>query len=201
MSYKIGVLALQGDFDLHCQVMNKLGHTPLLVKTVPELKKCDALIMPGGESTTVRRLANELALTESLKEFGQNKPIMGTCAGLILLAKKIQNSDEPTLGLLDITVKRNAYGRQIHSFTQQGKLVGLNGLSEFEMVFIRAPIITEVGASVEKLGFLDQQVVLVKNQNILGLTFHPELTSDLRLHQYFLNKFLTTKPTQAKLVR
>ena len=193
MSYKIGVLALQGDFDLHCQVMNKLGHTPLLVKTVPELKKCDALIMPGGESTTVRRLANELALTESLKEFGQNKPIMGTCAGLILLAKKIQNSDEPTLGLLDITVKRNAYGRQIHSFTQQGKLVGLNGLSEFEMVFIRAPIITEVGASVEKLGFLDQQVVLVKNQNILGLTFHPELTSDLRLHQYFLNKFLTKK--------
>ena len=195
MSYKVGVLALQGDFDLHCQVIEKLGHKPLLVKTVFELKKCDALIMPGGESTTVRRLSNGLGLTEAFQEFGQNKPIMGTCAGLILLAKKIENSSEPTLSLLDITVKRNAYGRQIHSFTRPGKLVGLNGLSDFEMVFIRAPIITEVGLEVEKIGFLGDQVVMVKNENILGLTFHPELTSDSRIHQYFLNKFLTKKYT------
>ena len=195
MSYTIGVLALQGDFELHCRVIEKLGHKPLLVKTAFELKKCDALIMPGGESTTVRRLSDGLGLTGALKEFGQNKPIMGTCAGLILLAEKIENSIEPTLGLIDITVKRNAYGRQIYSFTQPGRLVGLKGISEFEMVFIRAPIITEVGLEVEKIGFLGQQVVMVKNESILGLTFHPELTSDPRIHQYFLNKFLTKKYT------
>ena len=193
MSYTIGVLALQGDFDLHCQVLENLGQIPILVKTVQGLKKCDALIMPGGESTAVRRLSNGQGLTEALKEFGQKKPIMGTCAGLILLSKKIENSTEPTLGLIDITVKRNAYGRQVHSFTQPGKLVGLNGLSEFEMVFIRAPLITEVGRNVEKLGFLGEQVVMAKNENILGLTFHPELTADSRLHQYFLNKFLTKR--------
>jgi 5'-phosphate synthase pdxT subunit len=193
MNYTVGVLALQGDFDLHYQVLQKLGQIPILVKTVQDLKKCDALIMPGGESTTVRRLSNQLGLTEELKRFGKNKPVMGTCAGLILLSKKIENSTEPTLGLIDITVKRNAYGRQVHSFAQPGKLVGLNGLSEFEMVFIRAPLITEVGRNVEKIGFLGEQVVMVQNQNILGLTFHPELTSDTRLHQYFLNKFLTKR--------
>src|SRR4030067_118333 len=141
----------------------------------------------------MRRLFREDGMLDELKRYGESKPVMGTCAGLILLSKKIENSDEPTLELIDITVKRNAYGRQVHSFTQQGKLVGLNGLSEFEMVFIRAPLITEVGRNVEKLGFLEQQVVMVQNKNILGLTFHPELTSDPRIHQYFLNKFLTKK--------
>lgn len=197
MPYTVGVLALQGDFDLHCRVIEKLGRKPLLVKTVGELKKCSALIMPGGESTTVRRLSNGLDLTEELIRFGKSKPVMGTCAGLILMAKNIENSSEPTLGLIDITVKRNAYGRQVHSFSQTGRLVGLNGLSEFEMVFIRAPIITEVGSGVEKLGFLDKQVVMVQNENILGLTFHPELTPDLRIHQYFLNKFLTQRQQRA----
>ncbi len=197
MPYTVGVLALQGDFDLHCQVIEKLGHRPLLVKTVPELKKCDALIIPGGESTTVRRLSNGLGLTEGLVKFGKSKPVMGTCAGLILLAQKIENSSEPTLGLIDITVKRNAYGRQVHSFSQTGRLVGLNGLSEFEMVFIRAPIITQVGSNVKELGFLGEQVVMVQNENILGLTFHPELTSDPRIHQYFLNEFLTQRQQRA----
>jgi len=197
MSYTVGVLALQGDFDLHCRVIEKLGYRPLLVKTAGELKKCDALIIPGGESTAVRRLSNGLSMTEELVKFGKSKSIMGTCAGLILLAKKIENSSEPTLGLIDITVKRNAYGRQVHSFAQQGKLVGLNGLSEFEMVFIRAPLITEVGRNVEKLGFLGEQVVMVQNQNILGLTFHPELTPDSRIHEHFLNKFMTKKKQRA----
>jgi 5'-phosphate synthase pdxT subunit len=161
------------------------------------LEECEALIIPGGESTTIRRLSGRQGLIEELRKFGQTKPIMGTCAGLIFLSKKIENSDEPTLGLIDITVRRNAYGRQIGSFTQRGRLVGLNGASEFEMVFIRAPLICRVGGGVEKRGFLGDQVVMVQNDRILGLTFHPELTSDPRIHQYFLNNFLTKRPAEA----
>lgn len=201
MPHRIGILALQGDFDLHFQVLKKLRQFPILVRTTSDLEKCDALIIPGGESTTIRKLSFDQKLWKRLQEFGSSRPVMGTCAGLILLSKKIEDSDELTLGLIDITVKRNAYGRQINSFTRTGKLLGLDGLFEFEMVFIRAPLISRVGSEVEQVGFLGEQAVMVQNQNILGLSFHPELTSDTRLHQYFLNKFLTTKPTQANLVK
>lgn len=141
----------------------------------------------------------EQGLLEPLKQFASSKPVMGTCAGLILLSQKIEDSSEPTLGSLDITVKRNAYGRQINSFAQKGKLVGMNGLSDFEMVFIRAPIISRVGDKVEEIGFLGEQVVMVQSENILGLTFHPELTDDASIHQYFLNNFLTKKSPQGRL--
>lgn len=199
MPHSIGILALQGDFELHYQVLKKIGENPLLVRTVPELLRCDGLIIPGGETTTMRRLSREDGLLDELKRFGKSRPIMGTCAGLILLSQKIENSDEPSLGLIDITVKRNAYGRQINSFSQKGRIVGLNGNPQFEMVFIRAPKITRVGPEVEQVGFLDNQAVMVQNQNILGLTFHPELTSDPRVHQYFVNKFLTKKEMAARL--
>jgi len=191
MPYRIGVLALQGDFELHCQSIQKLGHVPILVKNASDLRQCDALIIPGGESTTMRKLLNSQNLSEPLKEFAVSHPIMGTCAGAILLSRRIEESPEPSLGFIDITIQRNAYGRQVHSFTQTGRLVGFNGNSAFEMVFIRAPIISDAGAGVEKIAYLEDQVVMVRNKNILALTFHPELTPDTRVHQYFVNKFLT----------
>lgn len=191
MKKKIGVLALQGDYLLHQQTLEKIKQDCILVRTKEDLKKCEALIIPGGESTTIRKLASQNGLFESIKDFSQDKPIMGTCAGLILLAKRITDSHvEETLALLDISVERNAYGRQIHSFVQLGKVNLQNGHPEFEMVFIRAPKIVAVGKSVERIGFCDEEVVMVRDRNILGLAFHPELTSDTRIHQYFVNQFL-----------
>lgn len=191
MKKKIGVLALQGDYLLHLQTLEKIKQDCILVRTKEELNSCDALIIPGGESTTIRKLASQNGLFEAIKDLGKDKPIMGTCAGLILMAKQIEDSQkEDTLALLDISVKRNAYGRQIHSFVQVGKVNLQNGNPNFEMVFIRAPKIVEVGKKVEKLGFCDDELVMVRNRNILGLSFHPELTSDTRIHQYFVNQFL-----------
>ncbi len=162
-----------------------------MVRTKEDLKKCEALIIPGGESTTIRKLASQNGLFESIKDFGRDKPIMGTCAGLILLAKEISDTKaEETLALLDIAVKRNAYGRQIHSFIQKGKVNLQNGNPDYEMVFIRAPKIVEIGKGVKKIGFCENEVVMVRDEHLLGLSFHPELTSDSRIHQYFINQFL-----------
>ena len=191
MKKKIGVLALQGDYLLHQQTLEKIKQDCILVRTKEDLKKCEALIIPGGESTTIRKLASENGLFDAIKSFGKEKPIMGTCAGLILLAKEISDAKtEDTLALLDISVKRNAYGRQINSFVQVGKVNLQNGNPNFEMVFIRAPKIVEVGKTVEKIGFCEDEVVMVRDRYILGLSFHPELTSDTRIHQYFVNQFL-----------
>ena len=191
MKKRIGVLALQGDYLLHQQTLEKIKQDCILVRTKDALKKCDALIIPGGESTTIRKLASQNGLFEAIKDFGKTKPIMGTCAGLILLAKEISDAKtEDTLALLDISVKRNAYGRQINSFVQVGKVNLQNGNPNFEMVFIRAPKIAEVGKKVEKIGFCEDEVVMVRDRNILGLAFHPELTKDPRIHQYFVNQFL-----------
>jgi len=188
---KIGILALQGDYLLHQQTLERMKQNCILVRTKEDLKKCEALIIPGGESTTMRKLASENGLFDAIKNFGKDKPIMGTCAGLILLAKEISDAKtEDTLALLDISVKRNAYGRQVHSFVQVGKVNLQNGNPNFEMVFIRAPKIVEVGKTVEKIGFCEDEVVMVRDRNILGLAFHPELTSDTRIHQYFVNQFL-----------
>ena len=188
---KIGILALQGDYLLHQQTLERMKQNCILVRTKEDLKKCEALIIPGGESTTMRKLASENGLFDAIKNFGKDKPIMGTCAGLILLAKEISDAKtEDTLALLDISVKRNAYGRQVHSFVQVGKVNLQNGNPNFEMVFIRAPKIAEVGKKVEKIGFCEDEVVMVRDRNILGLAFHPELTKDPRIHQYFVNQFL-----------
>ena len=191
MKKRIGVLALQGDYLLHQQTLEKIKQNGILVRTKEELKSCDALIIPGGESTTIRKLALENGLFDAIKNFGKEKPLMGTCAGLILLAKEVSDSKaEETLALLDIAVKRNAYGRQIHSFVQVGKVNLQNGNPNFEMVFIRAPKIVNVGKTVERIGFCDDEVVVVRDRNLLGLSFHHELTADTRIHQYFVNQFL-----------
>ncbi|OGC76769.1 MAG: glutamine amidotransferase subunit PdxT [candidate division Zixibacteria bacterium RBG_16_40_9] len=191
MKKTIGILALQGDYLLHLQTLEKIKQDCNLVRTKEELKSCDALIIPGGESTTIRKLASENGLFDAIKDFGKEKPIMGTCAGLIILAKEIKDArEEETLGLLDISVKRNAYGRQINSFVQVGKVNLQNSHPDFEMVFIRAPKIVEIGKGVEKIGFCENEVVMVRHRNILGLSFHPELTKDTRIHQYFIKEFL-----------
>lgn len=190
MSRQIGILAAQGDFELHYRMIDLLGEKAVLVKTEKELHSCEALILPGGESTTISKILKEDSLFGKVKEFARNKPIMGTCAGMILLSKKIEDSALVPLGLINITVRRNAYGRQIESFVDEGQVKGIEGNGHFEMVFIRAPKITGYDSDVQVLGYCRSEVVMVRNQNILALSFHPELTSDNRIHKYFLKEFV-----------
>jgi 5'-phosphate synthase pdxT subunit len=176
-----GILALQGDYYAHGRVLDRLGHKYIYVKTPADLDRTDGLIIPGGESTTMRKLAKSVGLWEKLKTYG--KPIMGTCTGIILIAKHIENPPEEGLNLLDITVNRNAYGSQINSFTAIGDYVPES--TPLEMVFIRAPKIESIGNGVEIIARLDNEPVGVRKGNIIGLTFHPELTDDLTLHRMF----------------
>ncbi len=183
----VGLLALQGDFDLHRQAVQNLGHHAFEVRTAEDLSRVDCLIMPGGESTTMRKLLQNGGLFDEIPQFARTHAIMATCAGLILLSRGIEGSpDEATLGLIDCTVSRNAYGRQYHSFRGEG-CVSLGGSeAPLEMVFIRAPRINHVGESVDILGRLENEPTLIRQGNILAMTFHPELTDDLRVHRYFL---------------
>jgi 5'-phosphate synthase pdxT subunit len=184
----IGILAIQGDFELHRRMLERLGIEYILVRTPPDLDKCDGLIIPGGESTTFVKLLKSGKLLPALKIFGQNKAIMGTCAGLITLAHTISNFDLETLNLIDIDVTRNAYGRQVDSFIDQISL-NLNGkTTTYEGVFIRAPKIEKTGEGVKPIGFHKKDVVLAENDHILVATFHPELTDDPSIHEYFLRK-------------
>ncbi|MCP4580965.1 MAG: pyridoxal 5'-phosphate synthase glutaminase subunit PdxT [candidate division Zixibacteria bacterium] len=178
----IGILALQGDYFAHGRVLKKLGHKFIYVKTPGELSQVDSLIIPGGESTTIRKLAKTGGLWEPMKKF--SSPILGTCTGIILLAKKIEDPAEEGLGLLDVTISRNAYGSQINSFTSDGE----NVLSKkkIEMVFIRAPRITYIGDNVEVIAKYDNEPVGVRQDNIIGLTFHPELSQDKSMHELFI---------------
>lgn len=186
---EIGILALQGDFEKHAQAVNKLGHTAHLVKDSTTLKKCDRLIVPGGESTTFLKLIERLELRQDLLNFGRNKPVFGTCAGLIILSAKVVNSSLEPLNLIDLVVERNAYGRQIDSFIDNVDL-NLDGQNKtFEAVFIRAPKILECAGSTVPKAYHDKDIVMAANQNILVATFHPELTDDLRIHDFFLNHF------------
>jgi 5'-phosphate synthase pdxT subunit len=184
----VGLLALQGDFAMHRQAIESLGHTCEEIRSAEELERVDCLIMPGGESTTMRKLMEAVGLMPALREFAASHPIMGTCAGLILLSKGIDSkSDEPTLGLIDCDVARNAYGRQYFSFREMGTLNLDNGTEPFEMVFIRAPRITRVGDRVDILGRLGGEPTIIRQGNILAMTFHPELSGDNRIHAYFLS--------------
>jgi 5'-phosphate synthase pdxT subunit len=186
---KIGILALQGDFYKHGEVVQKLGHDVLYVKDLATLKKSDKLIIPGGESTTFLRLIEKLKLRDPLVAFGRTKSVMGTCAGLITLATQVDGLPFPPLGLIDINVERNAYGRQIDSFVDEVR-VNLSGdIVSFEGVFIRAPKIQKRGQGIRELGWHKEAVVMVANENILVTTFHPELSDDLRLHEFFINNF------------
>ncbi len=184
---KIGILALQGAFIEHILLLEKLGVKTSEVRKPAELKGLDGLIIPGGESTSILNLANNYDLTEPIRKLGnEGFPIMGTCAGMILLSKTLSNSNIETLGIMDIKVKRNAFGKQPDSFEIDLDIKAL-GNKPFHAVFIRAPLIEETADNVEILSKLpNNTIVAVRQNNMLGMSFHPELTDDSRMHEYFL---------------
>ena len=187
---KIGVLAIQGDFERHIAILGKLGLRASEVRTEDEIKKTDALIIPGGESTTFLKLFKEFRLEKCIKEYAGTNPIMGTCAGCIILSKEAHSLAYKPLGLIDIVVERNAYGRQRESFIDTIDL-NLNGKpSIFQGVFIRAPKIIQTGQNVKILAKHKNDIALASEDNILVATFHPELTDDYRIHKYFVNNFI-----------
>jgi 5'-phosphate synthase pdxT subunit len=186
----IGVLALQGDFARHAEVIRKLGHHPVQVRVPDTLDTVRALIIPGGESTTLQKLFLLSNFDEAIRKFSGTKPVMGTCAGSILLSKNADRLERPPLGLIDIDVHRNAYGRQKESFLDDIE-ISLNGtVDRFQGVFIRAPRITRTGSHVEILGRYGDEIVMAAEGRILVCTFHPELTNNVRIHQYFVDTFI-----------
>lgn len=180
---KIGVLALQGDFEAHRRRLQELGAEAVLVRNSEDFANVDGLIIPGGESTTFLKLLDEETL-QSLNEFVHAKPTFGTCAGAIMLAREVENPQQPGLNAIDISIRRNAYGRQNDSAIL--KSVSALGGEPLEMVFIRAPRIERVGDGVEVLASRDGDPVLVRQGNVMAATFHPELSSDTRVHAEFL---------------
>jgi pyridoxal 5'-phosphate synthase pdxT subunit len=185
---KIGILAVQGDFEKHQHIVNSLGHETLLVKTQDELFTSDALIIPGGESTTLTKLFAKHDLADALIQYAKVKPVFGTCAGLIVLSKESVNNSVNTLGIIDVTVARNAYGRQVDSFIDDIEINLKDQSFNFEGVFIRAPKIVQYGKDVKILGKHKNDIVLAQSGNVLVATFHPELTDDPRIHQYFIQQ-------------
>jgi 5'-phosphate synthase pdxT subunit len=181
----IGVLAIQGDYAAHARALIDAGAEPLMVRTAEELTGLDGLIIPGGESTTMLRFLERGGFLADLKQFVQTKPAFGTCAGCILLAKEVLHPAQSSLSVLDVTVERNAYGRQIDSaiITQETSLPG----GPLEMVYIRAPRITKVGDGVEILAERDGFPVLVRQGTMMAATFHPELSADRRVHELFVD--------------
>ena len=192
MKKRVGILALQGDFEAHAKAIERAGAEPILVRTAEELQSVDGLVITGGESTTMLKLLNFMDLKEPLREFAREKPVFGTCAGAILLAKEVQNPAQESFGMVDLTVERNAYGRQIDS-----RVANIRPGSEFqqragegdvEAVFIRAPIIRRTCPDVRVLAQYEGDPVLVEQGRHLVATFHPELTLDTRVHKLFLSK-------------
>lgn len=184
---KIGVLALQGDFDAHRRRLEELGANVMLVKKPEQLDEIDGLIIPGGESGTFLKLLGDAGF-EKLKEFVRFKPTFGTCAGAILLAAEVENPSQQGLGALNIRIRRNAYGRQIDSSIREGNILdGNHHESPLEMVFIRAPKISHVGEGVEVLATEGKDPVVVRQGRAMAATFHPELSADTRVHQIFLD--------------
>lgn len=182
---KIGILAVQGDFAAHAAMLESLGAETLEVRTLADLAKCDGLVLPGGESTTQLQFLQEEGLFEAIRKFAEDEhPVFGTCAGAILLATHVKNPPQDSLGLLDMTVLRNAYGRQVASDVFFGRSKLKSG--PMEMVFIRGPIIDSVGPAIEVLAEYDGKPALVQENNVLAATFHPELTEDPTVHQHFL---------------
>jgi pyridoxal 5'-phosphate synthase pdxT subunit len=185
MPLRVGVLSVQGDFARHGAALAALGVTPVRVSRPVHLASLEALVMPGGESTTMLRLLTATGLRAPLERFVRRHPVLGTCAGLVLLAKEAGPLPGPTLGLLDVTVERNAYGRQVDSFSRPVTVPALGG--SFDAVFIRAPRIRRVGRGVEVVArAADGEPVAVRCGRVAGLAFHPELTADLRFHRWFL---------------
>jgi 5'-phosphate synthase pdxT subunit len=187
---KIGVLALQGAFIEHEKVLNRLGVATQQVRLPKELDGLDGVIIPGGESTTIGKLAAQYGLIEPLREMARaGKPLWGTCAGMIFMAKDI-GRDQPLLGLMDVTVRRNAFGRQVDSFETDLDVTGIDGPRPFHAIFIRAPLIDSVGKDVEVMARVERNggsaIVAVRQGNLLATAFHPELSGDDRFHRFFL---------------
>lgn len=189
---KIGVLALQGAVREHIKSLQSPGVEVVTVKKVEQLDEIDGLVLPGGESTTMRRLIDKYHFFEPLRIFSKTgKPLLGTCAGLILMAKKLVGQEEGHLEIIDMTVERNAFGRQRESF--EAELVVKGVAEDIMAVFIRAPLIKEVGDHVEILSTFNGEIVAVRQNQFLACSFHPELTDDSRFHQYFVEMVKNTK--------
>ena len=184
---KAGVLALQGDFREHARILAGCGVTPVLVRTPGELVEVDCLVIPGGESTTIGRLARSHGLVEPIRERAEKgMPVFGTCAGMIAMAKEVVRG-EPLLSLMDLQVERNAYGRQLDSFEADVAVRGVEG-PPLRAVFIRAPVVGTVGEDVDVLAEHDGHPVVCEQGNLLVAAFHPELAADARLHHRLLEK-------------
>jgi 5'-phosphate synthase pdxT subunit len=182
---KIGILAVQGDFAAHARMLADLGADTVEVRTPADLAGCDGLILPGGESTTQLQFLQEEGLDKAIRKFAAEKrPIFGTCAGAILLASDVKNPKQDSLGLLDMTVLRNGYGRQVHSDVVTGKTTLHD--EPLEMVFIRGPIFERIGEGIEVLAEFAGKPALVQKGNLMAAAFHPELTSDTTVHRRFL---------------
>lgn len=183
---RIGVLGLQGAVAEHVKMIEKLGSEAIVVKKAGQIANLDGIIIPGGESTTIGKLIKQYGIDKELKIFNDlKKPIYGTCAGLIIIAKEINGQEDNHVGLLDINVERNGFGRQKESFEVDLKIKDI--ADDFPAVFIRAPYIKEIGSNVEVLSEYDGKMVAVRQDNLLGTSFHPELTDDLRIHKYFVD--------------
>jgi len=182
---RLGVLAIQGNFEAHAKAFSEAGAEMFEVRTKADLEAADALVLPGGESTTMLKLLHEEGLWEALREACLSKPVFATCAGAILLAKDVHHPEQASLGLVDIGVERNAYGRQVHSTVVQ---ITTGEGQALEAVFIRAPIIRRVGEGVRVLARYEGDPVLVEQDHYLVATFHPELTKDRSLQRFFLEK-------------
>jgi len=184
---KIGVLALQGAVSEHTEILERCGVIPIEIKKPGQIDDIDGLIIPGGESSTIGNLMNEYSFFEKIREFAsKGKPIYGTCAGLILMSKNIIGENKKTISIIDIEVRRNAFGRQIDSMEIDIEIPKL-GNKKFPAVFIRAPIIEKIGKQVEILAEIDDRIVMAQQKNLLVSAFHPELSNDDRVHRYFLN--------------
>lgn len=182
----IGILALQGAFAEHKSMIQQLGHTVVEIRHVDDLKPIHGLILPGGESTTISKLLMDFELFEPIKiKIEQGLPVLGTCAGLILLAKDVENDSLSTLGVMDIQVKRNAYGRQVGSFMVEEMIKEISP-NLIPLVFIRAPYISAAADHVQILHRVNNHIVAVREKNMLGISFHPELTKDTAIHEYFI---------------
>lgn len=181
----IGVLALQGAFDAHARMLQQIGAKTILIRKPEQLAQIDGLVIPGGESTTFLKALERDGFFDILKDFVHTKPTFGTCAGVILIANRVTNPEQASLAALDVTVERNAYGRQNDSRIVESQTTLPGG--PFEMVYIRAPRITQTGPAVETLAERDGFPTLVRQGNLLAATFHPELSHDTRVHQLFLD--------------
>jgi pyridoxal 5'-phosphate synthase pdxT subunit len=184
---KIGVLALQGDFAEHIVMLRRIGAETCEVRLPEQLRSLDGLIIPGGESTTIGKMAVDFGLMDPLRQFGRTRTIWGTCAGAILLSNDVHRQ-QPLIGIMDITIERNAFGRQVQSFEADLNVSVLDGDAPYHAFFIRAPLIEKIGEGVRVLAqFEDGRIVAAQQGNLLATSFHPELTLDDRFHRYFMH--------------